>query len=733
MDDSLGFDSAEPAVMQLDDSLATAEAGAVPSLALRASGVYRYVRRAIPTSGSVGEDGADVAPAAAADPGLALAAREELRLDIDGRYPQMVLSGLVTGSLTDRLHWIANISASGRNTWAGNIWYKDGNPALLPHGSVSVTVVRSIFPSQRRAVVTFSGAGLAPRIRTYQFSSRYFRHLELEFDCAEGTAAVTSVNTGDHPNRPATLPVELLTMETIFRRAGFNVRKSGGDDVVPLVGAGANARWSDAEMHDAMQAYWSRFANLAQWSAWVFFASLHEQGTSLGGIMFDDIGPNHRQGTAIFENAFISQAPQGEANPVPWVRRMRFWTAVHETGHCFNLAHSWQKSLGVPWMPLVDEPEARSFMNYPYRVNGGQSAFFADFDYRFSNPELLFMRHAPERFVEMGAADWFDHHAFEQARISPEPQLALEVRVNRTKPLFEFLEPVVLELKLTNVTSEPQIVPDSVLSSADHMTIVVKKQGRPARQFLPYARYCRQAKQRVLAPGESLYESLFVSVDRTGWHVAEPGNYLVQVALHLVPEDVVSNPLALRVAPPHGYDEDVLAQDFFSDSVGRILTFDGSRFLEAGLDTLRDVTERFPGRRVALHAHIALANGAARDFKQLVLGEGPRQMTAAHCVNGAIAVRKVDVAESSARALAALTANRDVAWQTLGHVDYKYYADLLGDLLQEKGARKEAVQLQDALYEALSDTTSTSGIVQRVLMPSAKQRRERYAAGQRAA
>jgi hypothetical protein len=56
---------------------------------------------------------------------------------------------------------------------------------------------------------------------------------------------------------------------------------------------------------------------------------------------------------------------------------MRFWTAVHELGHAFNLAHSWQKSLGTGWVPLADQPEARSFMNYPYAVRGGQEAFFA--------------------------------------------------------------------------------------------------------------------------------------------------------------------------------------------------------------------------------------------------------------------------------------------------------------------------------------------------------------------
>ena len=50
----------------------------------------------------------------------------------------------------------------------------------------------------------------------------------------------------------------------------------------------------------------------------------------------------------------------------------------------------------------------RSFMNYPTKVPGGQTSFFSDFAYRFSEQELLFMRHAPERFVQKGNASWFE-------------------------------------------------------------------------------------------------------------------------------------------------------------------------------------------------------------------------------------------------------------------------------------------------------------------------------------
>ena len=310
--------------------------------------------------------------------------------------------------------------------------------------------------------------------------------------------------------------------------------------------------------------------------------------------MFDDIGPNHRQGTALFNESFIKNAPAGDANPDAWVRRMKFWTACHEMGHAFNLAHSWQKSLGTPWIPLADEPDARSFMNYPYNVPGGEAAFFADFKFRFSDNELLFMRHAPERFVQMGNADWFDHHGFEQANVSPGSPFALEVRTQRrTLNYFEFMEPVVVELKLTNRSGQPLIVDEKILEETDDMTVIIKKRGGTARQWHSFAQHCYHSDKKVLSPQDSVYGSLNIAAGTTGWNIAEPGMYSVQVALHLGDEDVVSNELQVRVAPPRSYEEEFVAQDFFSDEVGRVLTFNGSRHLEGANDTLREVVAQF--------------------------------------------------------------------------------------------------------------------------------------------
>jgi hypothetical protein len=640
--------------------------------------------------------------------------REELRLDVDGRYPQNVASGTSFFFLASQVHWIANLKSTGSDTWMGKIWYKDGETAKFPYTQIEVKVTPSWFLHLRSATVTFSGPGISNRTLTYQYRSFSFHTVEFEYDIESGITPVTEIETHAHPNRPGSLPSETLSIETVFRRCGFGVTKSGGDNVIAGPPPGVEGQWSDNEMHDAMQTHWSRFADAPQWSLWVLFASQHEQGSSLGGIMFDDIGPNHRQGTALFYNSFISNPPGNDPNPTAWVKRMQFWTAVHEMGHAFNLAHSWQKALGTPWIPLTNEPEARSFMNYPYNVAGGQTAFFSDFEFRFSDAELLFMRHAPSRFVQQGNADWFDHHGFEQHHISPEPSLKLDLRVNRSNTLFEFLEPVVLELKLTNISSQPQLISDKLLSELEHLMIIIKKDGKPARQFLPYAQYCWKSETRVLMPGESTYESLFVSVGKTGWEIAEPGYYTVQVALHLetTEEDIVSNPLRLRIAPPRGYEEEFLAQDFFSEDVGRILTFDGSRILTQGNNILREVAAKLSNRKVAYHAQVALASAMAKEYKILDL-DNPKEPK--------IKVLPAHLPEASQEFSQALIQHPQTSAETLGHIDYKHYVDQFSETLAKAGESDKAANIQDQLFHTLAERN----VLDRVLN-AIKQRRDAY-------
>ena len=652
---------------------------------------------------------------------------EELRLDVDGPFPQHVASGVIRASATSVLDWVANLVLDGADAWSGTIWYKHGSASLLPHGQVSIQVARNATASQQTATMTFTGGGAA-RSRVLKYRSRYFHPVHFEFDVAEGEAATLSMQTCAHPNRPATLPCETLTIQTVFRRAGFDVTTGTPGIPVPLAGAGVDALWSDDEMHDAMQAYWAKFSSSAKWALWTFFASLHETDVNdpddvpenLGGIMFDTIGSNHRQGTAIFVDAFISDPPAGDPNPAAWVRRMIFWCACHEMGHAFNLAHSWDKPEGSAWIDIPDESEARSFMNYPYNVAGGEPAFFDDFEYRFSDSELLFMRHAPAQFVQMGNADWFDNHGFEHAAVSPAPTFTLGLRANRDQPQFEFMEPVVLELKLANVSRQPALVDRYILLPDAGMTVIIKKQGKEARRFIPYARYCRRPATRVIDPGKAVYESLFLSAGLNGWDIAEPGIYTVQVAIRIGEEDVLSNALRVRVAPPRGYDEEYLAQDFFSDDVGRIVAFDGSRYLESGNDVLREVTGKLRNRRVALHASVALGKGLARDSKQLVDDrKDPRKRIG-------IKVEKAQPRESEKLLASALCDHAGDAIESLGHIDYKWYADFFAEWLAKRGERAQAYKAQDVLLKTIASRTVRGRKVLDGVVAETKAKRDSY-------
>jgi hypothetical protein len=623
------------------------------------------------------EEASELMESSAISPVIPLIPYGELRLDVDGYYPEMKASGQISGRKISPAYWIANVIRTRANTYEGGVWYKEGNVVLLPFTHVKIEVARTLLTPQS-AKVTFSGGGAHDTVQTFKYKSRYFHPVNFEFDTAEGVSPVLTYNTCSHPNHPAPLPCEDLSIATVYRRAGFDVSISGAGDVVPIAEAHADAKWSDAEMHDAMQVHWSKFANAPQWALWTFFASLHEMGTSLGGIMFDDIGPNHRQGTSLFLDSFIKTPPPGDPAPAAWVNRMIFWTACHEMGHSFNLAHSWQKNLGVQWIPLTNEPLARSFMNYPYNVPGGSSAFFTDFEFRFSDGELLFMRHAPFRFVQQGNADWFDHHGFQQANISQEPKFSLSIECAGKPEELEFLEPVVVHLTLKNISDQPQLVDEKLLASTDRMTIIIKKRGKPAREFVSYAQRCWKENSIVLKPGAEMKDSVFL-VGRNGWDLAEPGYYMVQASVDVIGEDIVSDPVTVRVAPPKGYEEEHVAQDFFSDEVGRVLNFDGSRLLVDANNYLRNLVERLPNSRAAIHAKVALASPLISAYKEIEFSAETHTLKLGKAKH-----------EEANKLLAVLVEDPETSASTLGQVDYDYYCDRFKSLLGEvrKVARK---------------------------------------------
>ena len=195
----------------------------------------------------------------------------------------------------------------------------------------------------------------------------------------------------------------------------------------------------------------------------------------------------------------------------------------------------------------------------------------------------------------------------------------------------------------------------------------------------------------MLEPGKALYSSLNVATGTTGWNIAEPGIYTIQVALHMDGEDVVSNPLKVRVAPPRSYDEEFIAQDFFSNDVGRVLTFNGSRHLASANDTLQAIVEQFGDKRAAYHARLALGNPLTRAYKLLNVQESAElDMAAMLEQEKRFKVLRSRPEDAQEMLINALIAKPDKAADTLGHIEYTQMVRQFGEFLDDEGEGDKA-------------------------------------------
>ena len=634
----------------------------------------------------------------------------EARLDVDGTEPQMEFS-LILSSFS--CHYIAHMQSVSTNKWEGDIWYRQDNIDVSVGGIVPNKLVAEYISDGSRVSLKFTyknesrdlWSGTIPKI------SDYFRQTQFEIDYEEGIDRWLTYKSDSLP-RPANVAAEELTLEKSFGRAGIEVTRSSQVNEVSVDDAGSNARWSETELHDAMLANWSRDEG-DPWAMWVFLARYFEDtpGFVTFGIMFDTIGGFQRSGTAVFSQSIVDFNPLGISNRDAIIQRHHFRTLIHEIGHAYNLLHSWQKTFGTPWNnSVVNEPEARSFMNYPQNVLGGEDTYWGDFAFRFSDQELLFLRHAPEAFVNMGTANFATNNAEteptreliqELNNLDPDQAtLKLELRVNKQRPVFQYMESVALELKLTNVSNQPRLVEKTILQDIGHMTIYITRNQSETKQYRSYARPCYPHKEITLQPGESLYSSIFLSAGSLGWYLADPGSYEVTVALITKKEnrdekEFISASFSLIVLQPNiqtRREKERFAQDFFSDDVGRILAFQGSLLLNSGNDILQELTERFPQINAVTHAQVALAAPKLKNFKTMDFSD--RQPK--------IRVKKAELEEASQELKKVLIDSGTESANTLGHICFKQISEKLSQELATHNEKKIAVAVEENILQVMN-------------------------------
>lgn len=572
-----------------------------------------------------------------------------LHIDVDGAYPLLVVSGTIKTSGRFQDHFIGRVTNYDPTESLRQIEVSDFN-ARLPGASAvadQLTIEIAKTGSGLDAQAIFSSSRTGPVLDPIRGSraSPFFRRVEIEVDREEGARAMEPYDTHSHTDRPDDLPRETLTLESAYAKSGIEIVRSGQENVIKSSWAGPDARWSDIELHDAMEAHWSAFANVPQWKMWVFAARLSESygGITPAGIMFDgDIdepGGVDRQGTAIFtedplhavDGFFARSNPPAAAA----AQRELFFDMMHESGHAFNLFHSFVKGARdfstYPWTPpswagpVRRDDDALSWMNYPIEATTavwGQGRtpdarwFYRNFRFRFDNRENLFLRHAPEEFVRMGDESWASNYA-RIADVTPDGRLELSIRGN--KAVWEYGEPVVLEFRLRNKSHETTSVHHHhhVHPSGGSVRVAITEPDGTRRPWIPVRRIRWGESQQELEADGRLYASVDLTMGKLGFPFKTPGKYKIEAVYQNCDGGMATAEMALEVRPAPDEDTKAAVQELFDARVGRVLQAGGTRVMEDVTERLDRVSARLGERHPTRLAISALkARPFARAFKQ---------------------------------------------------------------------------------------------------------------------
>jgi len=535
-------------------------------------------------------------------------------------------------------------------------------------------------------------------------SSRYFREVEFEIDREDHARTVEPYNTHTHPDRPTDLPASNLTIKTAYARAGIRVDYSEEANIIATAGPGEGG-WSNAELHQAMEDHWSAFANEPQWKLWVFLGE-HHANDGYAGIMFDSETPLPgdvtRQGTAVFTEADWLFGATGDfasdnTSPAEAVERELFFTTVHEIGHAFNLAHSWQKTLaapyGSPWTPpgwapaMADDDQGLSWMNYPWRadedpVNTYCAKWFYDrFTFRFQDAENLFLRHAPEEFVQMGNETWFENHGLaDESRINR----ALSLSISSLRDPLELGEPVFVELRLKNVSNKSIQTHGLLDPAAGFMQIAVTGPDGTKLPFLAPVHIDQNCAPKTISPGGALYESIQLTVGKMGFYFRKPGPYRIEACFTNV-DGTQASAVAQIWVKPASFDDERIISTLYDGRVARVLYFGGARKMEDVNEKLEWMLTRLsPKHPARLYLASCLAMPLAKNWKSLPRG-----------------AKKVGILEPHhARAeqlLAPAMDSLELLADSLGHIRAREVTEIYANSALEAGKRARAVEVKRSL------------------------------------
>ena len=594
----------------------------------------------------------------------------ELRVDVDGRRPQIQISGDV---FSRRIFKLFNefIATPGQQLFdlerfndlqiAWRPFYftmydysfmvldvnqeEEGGVAILTgpitycndptrtDETIEVRIKRvAYFSKAPGAIVNFYKSGYL--IRTYCLDkiSPYFRFVNLEIDKFQGTSFPPSANTDLDPS-PSDLPAQTVTTRSVFQQAGIDLTVNEDDVLNDPDSPDPGNNWSEAELHDLMEDRFDRFANTLQWNTYgVVVPRFGDPNYNSGyyGTMFDwggwQAGDTYfRQGCAIAEDAIQGRSVGTLYNTNAKKDRLTLLVFCHEVGHSFNLPHSWQRGMNA-------DSASESFMNYAwgYTGGGGESGFWSNFRWEFDDVELAWMRHQCRNDVIFGGTDWIGNNL----SIFLEPQSeafgkTLKLTLD-SDPILDTAEPVRLELKLTNIGKSPQLVVNRLDPEDYFVSLFIRRpNGELVRYVPPVRRLKAPGDLVILEPGESIQNSVLVSYSAKGLEFMEPGEYRLRA--YYGPDEsaaIASSIHRLRVSTPKTTQDEELSHLLFDPKVAKFMYFNGSERYPEVTSQLEEIVPKYGKKnpRVIRHIQAALGVHLSRNFKRVETKEGRRNV-----------------------------------------------------------------------------------------------------------
>ena len=539
----------------------------------------------------------------------------DLRVDVDGSRPMHRVSGdfvAINGATRTYFGSFVVATLTVSNTTAGMVIRGLGSFTFLAGAPVvQVTIPRRrIFqPAAPATVQFFSTANQPGATYVCNYGSGYFRTLTLQTETVSDVPGpvFSSYNTGSLPSGGA---ARVLSVPGAYAEAGIQMIPVASGPVINIAEAGPDHLWSDAELLASMQLHFARFSTAPHWDMWQAVCLEHEIGPGLYGIMFDS---QRRQGCAVFY--------YGIGGTTTDKLRLQLYTHVHELGHCFNLMHSWQKSLAKP--PGVDNPSALSWMNYPWNYPGGANPFWAAFPFQYVDEEVVHMRHAFRNTV-IPSGNPFTIGAEEidpEIMADPISDLSgLDFSVSPVQPTCMLGEPELLNLRLRSFDRRGRMVHTNLHPNTSGVSIAIARPDGRAVRFESLVDHLVEPQLQMLGGDEQLTETAYVGYGKGGAYFDQPGSYKVRAIYH-APDGsrVMSNVAAVRVRHPANAEDNDVADLMIGDEQGALLALMGSdaEELATGRTALETVLNKHGKHPIASYVRLVLGTNAARTFKTI--------------------------------------------------------------------------------------------------------------------